>query len=194
LLSTPALNTSINMRKIISITLLAITVILSSCTNPEVEEMVTIIDSSYTSIQKAEAALMAIDSAKIGNMVRYNDNSLSYIQDHFKDTATKEEGIFMSDIIAVKRSFSKLSRQQESLIDDMIYAKAQLNDLKKDVEGGLVTRQEFDVYFDTEKQAIDLFISTVTSTVSWNESNTRRFETMKPQIEKFIEEINKSES
>ena len=126
--------------------------------------------------------------------MRFNNKSLAYIQDNFKDTATKEQGIFMSDIVAVKRSFSKLNKQRESLIDDMIYAKSQLNDLKKDVENGFTTKQNFDEYFSIEKQAIDLFISTVESSMIWNNSNTNRFEKMKPQIEEFIEKINKSDS
>ena len=156
--------------------------------------MVSIIDSSYSAVQKAEVKLLAIDTADIGSMVRYNNNALSYIQDNFKDTATKEQGIFISDIIAVKRSFSKLNTQRESLIDDMVYAKSQLNDIKKDVENQLISIQDFNEYFTIEKQAIDLFISSVESSVLWNKSNSKRFEAMKPQIEKFIEEINKSDS
>ncbi len=165
-----------------------------SCSNPEVESMIASIDSSYTAVQKAEKQLLAIDTAKIGEMVRYNTKSLAFIQDNFKDTATKEQGIFMSDIVAIKRSFSKLSAQRETLIDDMVYAKSQLNDLKKDTEAELITKQDFDAYFEAEKKAIDLFISSVSSLARWNESNTQRFENMKPQIEKFLEEINKSES
>ena len=182
------------MKKILLFALVATTLVLSSCTNPEIEAMVATIDSSYVAVQEAEAKLLAIDTAKTGEMMRYNDKALAYIQSNFKDTATREQGIFMSDIVAVKRSFSKLNKQHESLIDDMVYAKAQLNDLKKDVENGFTTKQDFDEYFTIEKQAIDLFISTVESSAVWNNSNTTRFERMKPQIEKFMEEINKSDS
>jgi hypothetical protein len=181
------------MRRILTVAFAATTMLLTSCSNPEIEEMVAIIDSSYSAVQKSEAELMSIDTAVIGKMVRYNTTALSAIQNNFKDTATKEQSIFISDINAVRRSFSKLNVRRESLIKDMIYAKSQLNDIKKDVKNGLMTPQDFDDHFPIEQQAVELFITTVQGSIIWNESNTKRFETMKPQIEKFLEEINKTE-
>lgn len=181
------------MRRILTVAFAATTMLLTSCSNPEIEEMVAIIDSSYSAVQKSEAELMSIDTAVIGKMVRYNTTALSSIQNNFKDTATKQQSIFISDINAVRRSFNKLNVQRESLINDMIYAKSQLNDIKKDVNNGLMTRKDFDDHFPIEKQAVTLFITTVESSLIWNKSNTKRFETMKPQIEKFLEEINKTE-
>ena len=178
------------MKTILTVAFAATTMLLTSCSNPEIEEMVAIIDSSYSAVQKSETELMSIDTGVIGKMVRYNTMALSSIQDNFKDTATKEQSIFISDINAVRRSFNKLNVQRESLIDDMIYTKSQLNDVKKDVKNGLITPQDFDNHFPIEQQAVELFITTVESSIIWNESNTKRFESMKPQIEKFLEEMN----
>ncbi|MBT6438830.1 MAG: hypothetical protein HOK72_03920, partial [Flavobacteriales bacterium] len=97
------------MRRILTVAFAATTMLLTSCSNPEIEEMVAIIDSSYSGVQKYEAELMSIDTAVIGKMVRYNTTALSSIQNNFKDTATKQQSIFISDINAVRRSFNKLN-------------------------------------------------------------------------------------
>lgn len=172
----------------------SIIIAFTSCKNKDVEAMTIQIDSVYKKVQENETILLSIDTAAMGKMIKYNVEALKYIQDNFKDTASKEEAIFMSDIVAVKRSFSKLIIQREDLIKDMIYAKAQLNDLKKDVENGLIGKEEFDTYFQTECKAINLFINSVEGASKWNESNTKRFETMKPQIEEFKQKVNNSAS
>lgn len=167
--------------------------LIASCTNKEAALMISRVDSSYTTIKSSEVALLAIDTGEIKRMIRFNTESLDYIQNNFTDSATKEQAIFMSDIVAVKRSFNKLLRQYSDLLEDMIYAKAQLHDLKKDIENDLVTKEQFDSYFETEQKAILMFENSVKSVVSWKNTTTNRFNRMKPEIEQFVEEIENDE-
>jgi hypothetical protein len=177
------------MKRILGLILVVIAVSMFSCGNKENTEMVKSVDSLYTALKVIEVKVLSMDVADYANRMAFSEEKLSYIQDNFKDTATKDQAIFISDIMAIKRSFTKLLKKREEVVDELLYSKGQLVDLKKDVENNLMMKNAFKEFYIVESNSIISLSETVNGLVSWGESSAARHEKTKPQIEEFIANI-----
>jgi hypothetical protein len=162
----------------------------ASCNSSSTDQQLKKIDSLNTVLKEVEIKLLSIDTAEIYKYMAFNTKQLKYIQENVKDTVDKETAIFLSDIYAVKRSFGKLIKKREELIEELVYAKMQLYDLKKDVENKIVADSLFSQYFESEKKAILTFSGAVEALSQWNTNQTSRYNNMKPKIEEFVQKIN----
>ena len=171
----------------LSIIYIAAALILFSCGNKENEKNISRVDSLYNVVSVLEQQVLLMDTSDFKARMNYNENKLVFIQENYRDTASKEDAFLLSDIIAVRRSFSKLMRQREEVIDKLLYSKGQLTDLKKDLSNNLVLENSFNEYFSAESVAITNLSNTIEGLVKWSQGTVTRHENMKPKIEAFIQ-------
>lgn len=177
------------MNRILVLFSLIIITSLFSCKNKEHEAQLQRVDSLYTALKAVETKVLMMDTADYNVRKEFNEEKLKFIQDNFKDTANKEQAIFISDIIATKRSFNKLMKKREEIIEEILYSKGQLVDLKRDVENNLILKNSFIEYFDAESKAVMDISNASQSLISWGESAVKRHEQLKPKIEEFVANI-----
>lgn len=177
------------MKKFIPTLIVVFIIALSACKNDQNEKFIAKVDSLNMELKAIETKVLSMDTADFKKRIAYNDEKLAYIQNNFTDTASKDQAIFMSDIIAVKRSYNKMLKQREDVIKEIVFSKTQLFDLKRDLQNNLILPNSFKEYFVAESKAINNISNTVNGLVKWAESNTARHDQMKEKIEKFVAEL-----
>lgn len=184
------------MKRILGIVFITMAVVLFSCGNKQNEAMIKSVDSLYTAIKEVEKSVLMMDTADYYIRIQYTDEKSKQIQEKFNAFLKKEgreanleESIFLSDIVASTRSFKKLLKKREEVIDDVLHSKGQLIDLKKDIGNNLVLPNSFKEYYNAEAKTISGLENTVEGLLSWGTSATTQHEKMKTQIDEFIQQI-----
>jgi hypothetical protein len=165
--------------------LLTVVIGLCACSSPnqkeigEVDELLLLVDS-------LEKSLLSIDTSRVLATGRQMDTDFKeYFQ--FTDTLTREEVFRVENIFGSKKRFLRIKKNYGALTQELSHSKKQLNNLKVDLKNGLVKKEQYRGYYDSEKNAYNGILHKISKSVINFEEAISKYELERPELLEFIE-------
>jgi endonuclease IV len=159
--------------------------IFMGCGNTSQKEMEQV-DALLTLVKETEKELLAIDTSMVFAMKQQIVLDFkTYSQ--FSDTVSKEEALRVDEIFGNKKKFTKITKNYHVFINDVNHAKEQLSQLKTDLENELVSKDDYQTYYESEKAAVNHILLQVKKSTSNFDIAIGKYELERPELLKLIE-------
>ena len=124
----------------------------NSCTNPNAKEIEEV-DALLTIINDTEMSLLSIDTGLVFGTKRQMEMDIEEIS-NISDTITREEAFKLDDIFRSKKGFNTITNNYNGFLREIDFSKKQLNNLKQDLENGLMKEEDFKINYALEEEHI----------------------------------------
>ena len=166
---------------------LSISAVLVACGPQISKEKLAQIDELEAMINDASEMLNAVDSATAIQAVdTYNEN-LHYIQNNLKDTLPRQEAFFVDTYYRLRKIMQKFSENYNTLSSEVVIAKQQLTNLRKDAKNGLVEEKQFDEYLALERQNTEGLFNATKDLMEPFQKALPLYEKKNPRIDSLIQ-------
>lgn len=165
--------------------IIAIT-IFSSCTNKDVKEQISRVDS----------LLVIVDSINL-KLNEVNFNHVDTIYKNYKHNWDKFNEVFNDDLDStwstvtlygsVKGGLKTYVKQYSNLRSECDYSFSQLNSLRNNLKAKKITKEEFDTYFSTELQTVVSLKQISFFVVDYAKTDLARYDSLTPIIMSIID-------
>ncbi len=158
---------------------------LFSCGNANQKEIAEV-DGLLTLIEETEKSLLSIDTARVFATQRQMEIDFKeYTQ--FTDTITREEVFRVDEIVGSKKKFNRTTKNYIAFLDNVNYSKEQLGNLKTDLKNGLIKKEQFLIYFESEKSAFNGLTKKIEKSIGDFEVAIAKYELERPEFLQLIE-------
>lgn len=157
-----------------------------SCSSPENSQF-TRVDSLHSVLQSIEDTLAQISLAKVNRLVDENQTLIERVEKEYGDTLTKDQMFFFYDFKRYRKSLTQLVTNIEFQVGQVAYTKTQLENLKEDLKNGLLTQEQFNAYFSSEKDAVQRLKEGSISLSNWYRGTFGRYNELKTGVEAIFE-------
>jgi len=143
-----------NMMTFFQPILLLISILLFSCANnnereaKQIEELAAIVTA-------AEEVLHSVNKDSLLEITRLVKEDIKRIQAK-NDTLTREAAFKADDYVGRLKHLTRLAINYSKMENELHLVKTQLNNLKQDLENGLIKKEAFLTYYESEKTAVIL--------------------------------------
>ncbi len=157
-----------------------------SCSSPE-EKKMDRVDSLYKVVEVLEDSIAKVSLAKVESMIEENQRLIDRVQNEYKDTIEKEEMFFFYDFKRYRKSITQLKQNIEFQTGQIAYTKTQLENLKEDINNGLIIDEHFKNYFSSEQEAVNRLKETSKSINQWYRGSFKRYDELKKGVHEILE-------
>lgn len=174
------------MKKYI-VLVLGITFALFSCKNA-MEKEVGEVEGLISMVNEIEKTVLSIDTAKAFQAKRQISKDLALIES-LGDTLDKQSAFMLDDYYSGKKRLYRFYNNYKDFIIQIDYSKEQLNNLKQDLNNGIVTKEKFKEYYMLEQASVMELNSKVNKSVGGIEESIQKMELQRPDILALFEEL-----
>jgi len=172
--------------KIIAPMCIRISLFLFSCKPDLPEAKVNAVDSLVSRIDSIHNQIADYDSSAIAETATQFYTNYNYITSEMKDTIERETAIKLSRYFSLKKAFNFFNQNYSESKEQVLEEKKQLNDLKQDIENGLVEEKQLDNYLELEKDNLYLIEGRATTLNNAVHSINTMFTEMHPMVDSLI--------
>jgi len=167
--------------------ILFIALIFGACNNPN-EKEIREVDALIAKATETEKSLLSLDTAKVFGTKRQLEKDIATFT-KIGDTLTKEDAFKISDIFGSKKKFYRLTAGYPKFINQLEISKKQLNDLKQDLENGLIKKENYTTYYSDEETALKDLDIQINKLVIGIDIVVEKYETDRPVLLSLMEEL-----
>ena len=168
--------------------IILITVVISfvGCGNNAFQKEITEVEGLLNQVKETEKTLLSIDTSRVFAANKLiNADFKNFTQ--YSDTLTKVDALRVGKIFGSKKKFSRISKSYGFFVNEIIKCKKQLNNLKADLENGLVKKEQFSIYINTEKNAYNGLMHKINKSTGNFEEAIGKYELERPELLELIE-------
>lgn len=158
----------------------------SACNNPNEKEIAEI-DALLTIVNDTEKSLLSVDTSRVFAAKMEMEKDLA-VFNKFTDTLNKEEAFKVADIFGNKKKLYRLTSNYSDFIRQINFSRDQLTNLKKDLENGLIKKEDFSGYYKTEETSLMNLNSRINQSINGIETVIGKFELDRQDLLKIIEQ------
>lgn len=147
------------------------------------------IDSLYAELEAIEDTMQTIRISEINALIDENDKLVNKVNEEYPDTMSKEAMFFFSDYKRYRKSLVQLRENYTFQLEQVGFSKTQLENLKEDVQNGLVVGEAFNNYFKSEQEAVARNAETARNLKTWYTGTFDRYNELKKGLEDNLQEI-----
>jgi hypothetical protein len=167
--------------------LLFVTVSFVACNNPN-EKEINEINALIAKATETENSLLSIDTSKVFGTKRQLEADIESFSE-IGDTLSKAEAFKVSDIFGSKKKFYRLTAGYPKFIEQIETSKKQLNDLKQDLENGLINKDNYSTYYSDEQIALKDLDLQINKLVIGIDIVVEKYEKDRPELLNLIEKL-----
>ena len=172
------------MKKLFLFTIIA-GLTLNSCENPNKKEIGEV-DELISMIEDSEKSLLSVDTSVVFAAKRQMDIYIADINS-LNDTLTREEAFQLEEFFGSKKRLHKIMGNYPGFIRQIEFSKDPLNNLKQDLENGLIKKEDFKTHYVTEQAEIMSLNAQINKAVGGLDFAVEKLESDKSAILEFIE-------
>lgn len=165
---------------------------LSSCNMRGNESQIQRVDSLKHVVENMIPAIDSIDWDLADDRAIICTENLKFIQQHYKDTISKEQMIFLSDYRDAMKTFEKLMKLRDSQQKEVEHTLDQLDKLTSDLRENLVPEGKFPNYFNQELQAVNSITHNIAHMKRAFPRASDKFERTNPGVIEIVYELRQS--
>ena len=167
--------------------ILFVALVFGACNNSNKKE-INEVDDLIAKATETEKSLLSLDTSKVFGTKRQLEKDIAtFIK--IGDTLTKDEAFKISDIFGSKKKFYRLTAGYPKFINQIEISKKQLNDLKQDLENGLIKKENYTAYYSDEQIALKDLDIQINKLVIGIDAVIEKYETDRPELLKIMEEL-----
>jgi len=149
----------------------------SGCRQPSDPALVSALDSMMIHTDSLLAGLDTIDLARCDQMDSVFRTQRTPLEDLLRDTLAKDQAVAIGNYYrAMDRSLGRVRGKTEGVRNELLAAREQLEDLRHDIDNGLLPEGPRTTYFEQERLVLDQLAQSVqvivnsyrTATREWN--------------------------
>ena len=144
------------------------------------------IDSLMAIVKDTENALLSVDTSRVFSTTRQMQKDIADINS-VADTLDKETAFKLADYYSSKKQLYQLTSNYATYNTKINLAKKQLNDLKQDLNNGLITKEKFSDYYRTEQMAVVELNNEINRAINGLEVRLQKMELNRAEIADIIE-------
>jgi len=167
--------------------LLIIGLSFNACKNPN-EKEIGEIEALITKVNETEKVLLSLDTGKIFRTKRQLEGDLA-VFNKIVDTLNRADAFKVADIFGSKKKFYRLTVGYPKFVSQIETSKKQLDNLKQDLENGLIKKENFTTYYADEQVALKELEFQINKLVSGIDVVVEKYETDRPELLALIEQI-----
>jgi len=160
--------------------------VLNACNNPYEKELQEV-NSLIALVDETEKSLLSIDTSSVFAAKAQMEKDLSEFN-MLVDTMNKEEAFKVGDIFGNKKKLYRLTENYPNFVRQIEFTKTQLENLKQDLENGLIKKEEFSGYYEIEQSALMNLNHEIDKSINGIETAIGKFEIDRPDLLKMIEQ------
>lgn len=163
--------------------IIAFGLLIQSCSSfkKEVKE----VDSLIKILNGTKELILSVDTAEVFPLKREVKKNLQNLQ-AYKDTLDRESAFLMSDYHSYRKTLYFISDNYYRFIAEVELSEKQLNDLKKDMNNGAITKENFVKYFEAEQAIIVDLNTKISKAVNGLEIIIREIKKIQPQVDEIM--------
>jgi len=173
--------------KKITLVLVGMIIVFTACKN-EMSKEIGEVDGLITMVNEIEKTVLSVDTAKAFQAKRQISNDLQLIE-NLGDTLDKESAFILDDYYSGKKRLYRFYNNYKDFIVQIDYSKKQLDNLKQDLNNGIVTKENFKEYYMLEHASLMDLNSKVNKSVGGIEEAIQKMELKRPDILNLFEEL-----
>lgn len=147
----------------------------------EVEGLITMVD-------EIEKTVLSVDTSKAFDAQRKIAQDFKVLNS-LNDTLSKEDAFRLDDFYSGKKKIFRFSSNYMYILKQVEFAKKQLNELKQDLNNGLIEKDKFKEYYSTEHASIMDLNMQVNKSVNGVDEAVQKLELNRSEIDKLLEEL-----
>lgn len=168
--------------------LISVLSIIGCSSNPN-EEAIKKIDNLLVEANQASIQLSEFNPDDVKPLVDTINFDVKFIQQEYADTMTLELATKIDTYLRNVKSIRKFESAYNAQRKDVDYSIDQLNDMKADLESGIMDSTGFKMYIGSEEEALNRMKESNIGLKTWYESIQSTFKTYKTPIDSIILEI-----
>ena len=158
---------------------LVVGLIFVSC-NPNQKEIGEV-ESLLALIEDSEKSLLSVDTSLVFEVKRQMDQDIFSINTS-GDTLTRKDAFKLDDVFGSKKRLHTIMRNYPGFLHQIEFSKKQLNNLKKDLEKGLVTKEDFTSYYKAEQNEVMELNSQISKALAGLDLSVIKFKKDRPIV------------
>lgn len=159
----------------------------NACNNPN-EKEIGEVEALITKVNVVEKELLSLDTAKIFSTKRQLEKDLAIFH-AVTDTLNKADAFKAADIFGSKKKFYRLTARYPKFIAQIETSKKQLDNLKQDLENGLIKKENYVAYYTEEQVALKELDFQINKLITGIDVVVDKYETDRSELLSLIEEI-----
>ncbi len=160
-----------------------------SCTSKADQAKINAIDTLLMSLNDAEEMLLSVDNQTVDKKLQLVKENTKFIQDNLTDTIDKATALEISEYYSYRKALTFYKENYGEFQEAINTSRKQLNDLKADVENGLLTDEKFNEYYNNEMRIALEITQNIEQAVNGVNIVLPKIDQKQPVIEKVIEHI-----
>lgn len=127
-----------------------------------------------------------IDSAEAFKAIETYEANLSYLQKEIKDTLPRKTAFFVDSYYQMRKPLRKYAQNYSIVKSELTLSEKQLEDLRRDVENGLVELEQFNDYLAIEQKTVDQLEAVTTDLIMNMNKVMPMYEKKNPRIDSLV--------
>jgi len=162
-------------------------VAFSSCNNAVKKKQLAKIDSLITIIDTTGNKLNTINKDTVTKKYETYKQTNKKVAEHYQKYRNEENWNYLCNYQNVRKPFKTMVLNYNSFNADLKSAREQLENLKHDVQEGLISKEEFDNYFILEAKNTNEISFKINKQVESVLNQYKNFDTIQPYMLKLID-------
>lgn len=139
-------------------------------------------------VDEMEKSILSVDTSKAFTAKRNIASDIKTIED-LVDTLDRETAFRLDDLFSGKKKIYRFQENYNSILNQIKFAKNQLDNLKQDLSNGLIDKDTFGKYYSTEHASIIDLNMQVNKSVTGIDEIVQQYELNREEIKQLINEL-----
>jgi len=174
------------MKKYITL-IFVVAIVFTACKN-EMQKEIGEVDGLISMVDEIEKSVLSVDTTRAFAAKKQVSMDIAMIES-IGDTLDKETAFRLDDYYSGKKRLFRFATNYNGFIKQIDFAKEQLNNLKQDLNNGLVDKEKFKDYYAAEQASVMELSSQVNKSVGGIEEAIQKMELDREEILKIFEEL-----
>ncbi len=161
---------------------------ISACSQGPLTKYIAEVDSLIEVVKIADGELQAIEPSKYQSWKDSIDFDVRFVHATYSDTMPLEKAVKVDTYYRTKKSIAKYEKTWKDQSNDIKFSLKQLQELRLDVESGVIDTLGFTEYFNSEKEAVGRLIESNVSLTAWAKSIEKNFTNLRPEVQAIIQD------
>lgn len=168
----------------------ALGLLFTACSPRYVRDGIKNIDKLKLSLDTVAIQIQNLDTLMIKNKFEQYMATIQIIKTFEDDHYTPNEWAVMTQYGQIRKPVRNFLREMKNFQKELEYSTNQLNNLRYDLKKRLLSKEQFNEYFNKEQEAISMFLVNFKVHYEGMQSQLAAYDTLYPKILKVIENHN----
>ncbi|MBK5285283.1 MAG: hypothetical protein JJE25_07745 [Bacteroidia bacterium] len=143
-------------------------------------------DSLITMLDSSEKIFLSFDTNLVKNILDSSDRKVELLRKFAPDSLDKEITILLSDYLHINKTLEKSFGERNNVNPQITFSRKQLDDMKRDLNNGAMSKEDFTKNFPEEEKAVSELSSYIVMINTKTNLLLAQYEFIRTKVDSFI--------